>query len=99
MIGAFAVLTSAGMGGEASKQMAGNIGSALLDDRSRSGGSDPCLVSYFLFKTKFGNIAAEVNQVTGEMVFTLVRAARGGFDSEAGAEEAYDESAYEEAVE
>ena len=26
MIGAFAVLTSAGMGGEASKQMAGNIG-------------------------------------------------------------------------
>ena len=29
MIGAFAVLTSQGMGGEASKQMAGNIGSAL----------------------------------------------------------------------
>jgi hypothetical protein len=33
------------------------------------------------------------------MVFTLVRAARGGFDSEAGAEEVYDESAYEEEVE
>ena len=49
----------------------------------------PCLVSYFLFKTKFGNIAAEVNQVTGEMVFTLVRAARGGFDAEGDVDESY----------
>ena len=29
MIGAFNVLTESGMGGESSKQMAGNIGSAL----------------------------------------------------------------------
>jgi biopolymer transport protein ExbB len=99
MIGAFAVLTSAGMGGEASKQMAGNIGSALWTTAAGLVVAIPCLVCYFLFKTKFGNIAAEVNQVTGEMVFTLVRAARGGFDSEAGAEEAYDESAYEEEAE
>lgn len=96
MIGAFAVLTSAGMGGEASKQMAGNIGSALWTTAAGLVVAIPCLISYFLFKTKFGNIAAEVNRVTGEMVFTLVRAARGGFDDEAGGEESYDEAAYEE---
>ena len=33
----------------------------------------PTLIAYFLFKTKFGNIAAAVNQTAGEMVFTLVR--------------------------
>jgi biopolymer transport protein ExbB len=99
MIGAFAVLTSAGMGGEASKQMAGNIGSALWTTAAGLVVAIPCLVSYFLFKTKFGNIAAEVNQVTGEMVFTLVRAARGGFDEEGGSEEAYEEAAYEDEAE
>ena len=40
------------------------------------------------FETKFGNIAAAVNQTAGEMVFTLVRAARGGLDAE-GEEGAY----------
>ena len=96
MIGAFAVLTSAGMGGEASKQMAGNIGSALWTTAAGLVVAIPCLVSYFLFKTKFGNIAAEVNKVTGSMVFTLVRAARGGFEDEGGAEEVYEEDTFEE---
>ena len=99
MIGAFAVLTSQGMGGEASKQMAGNIGSALWTTAAGLVVAIPCLVSYFLFKTKFGNIVAEVNQVTGSMVFTLVRAARGGFSDEgdeAEGDEYIDES-YEEA--
>ncbi len=102
MIGAFAVLTSQGMGGEASKQMAGNIGSALWTTAAGLVVAIPCLVSYFLFKTKFGNIVAEVNQVTGTMVFTLVRAARGGFaeEGEAGGEEYYEEgAAYEEVAE
>ena len=90
--------TSAGIGGEASKQMAGNIGSALWTTAAGLVVAIPCLVSYFLFKTKFGNIAAEVNQVTGEMVFTLVRAARGGFDAEGGVDESYEEAAYEEAA-
>ena len=98
MIGAFAVLTSAGMGGEASKQMAGNIGSALWTTAAGLVVAIPCLISYFLFKTKFGNIAAEVNKVTGSMVFTLVRAARGGFDEEGGAEEQYEEDTFEEAA-
>ena len=40
-------------------------------------------------QTKFGNIVAEVNQVAGEMVFTLVRAARGGFDEDGEEEEEY----------
>ncbi len=98
MIGAFAVLTSAGMGGEASKQMAGNIGSALWTTAAGLVVAIPCLISYFLFKTKFGNIAAEVNKVTGSMVFTLVRAARGGFDEEGGAEEQDEEDTFEEAA-
>jgi hypothetical protein len=34
-------------------------------------------------------VVAEVNQVAGEMVFTLVRAARGGFEEEEGEEEEY----------
>ena len=96
MIGAFAVLTSAGMGGEASKQMAGNIGSALWTTAAGLVVAIPCLISYFLFKTKFGNIAAEVNKVTGSMVFTLVRAARGGFEDEGGVEEVYEEDTFEE---
>jgi len=98
MIGAFSVLTSQGMGGEASKQMAGNIGSALWTTAAGLVVAIPCLVGYFLFKTKFGNIVAEVNQVTGSMVFTLVRAARGGFaeEGEAGGEEYYEEGGYEE---
>jgi len=99
MIGAFAVLTSQGMGGEASKQMAGNIGSALWTTAAGLVVAIPCLVAYFLFKTKFGNIVAEVNQVTGSMVFTLVRAARGGFSEESeGGEEYYEEGGYEEAA-
>ncbi len=99
MIGAFAVLTSQGMGGEASKQMAGNIGSALWTTAAGLVVAIPCLVAYFLFKTKFGNIVAEVNQVTGSMVFTLVRAARGGFADEGGEGEVeeYDEEVYAEA--
>jgi hypothetical protein len=52
----------------------------------------PTLIAYFIYKTKFGTIVAEVNRVAGEMVFTLVRAARGGFDGEEG------EEYYEEAV-
>ncbi len=99
MIGAFAVLTSQGMGGEASKQMAGNIGSALWTTAAGLVVAIPCLVAYFLFKTKFGNIVAEVNQVTGSMVFTLVRAARGGFaeGGEEGGEEYFEETEYPEA--
>ena len=80
MIGAFNVLTESGMGGESSKQMAGNIGSALWTTAAGLVVAIPTLIAYFLYKTKFGNIVAAVNQVAGEMVFTLVRAARGGFD-------------------
>ena len=53
----------------------------------------PTLIAYFLYKTKFGTIVASVNKVAGEMVFTLVRAARGGFDPEEGETE---EEYYEE---
>ena len=91
MIGAFNVLTESGMGGESSKQMAGNIGSALWTTAACLVVAIPTLIAYFLYKTKFGNIVASVNQVAGEMVFTLVRAARGGFDSEEGGEEYYEE--------
>lgn len=91
MIGAFTVLTESGMGGESSKQMAGNIGSALWTTAAGLVVAIPTLISYFLFKTKFGNIVAEVNKVAGEMVFTLVRAARGGFDEEEAGEEYYEE--------
>jgi len=57
------------------------------------------LIAYFLYKTKFGTIVAAVNQVAGEMVFTLVRAARGGFDGEEEAEEQeYAEEEIEAAV-
>ena len=80
MIGAFNVLTESGMGGESSKQMAGNIGSALWTTASGLVVAIPTLIAYFIYKTKFGTIVAEVNRVAGEMVFTLVRAARGGFD-------------------
>ena len=46
----------------------------------------------FIYKTKFGTIVAEVNRVAGEMVFTLVRAARGGFaEGEEAGEEYYEE--------
>jgi hypothetical protein len=41
---------------------------------------------------------AEVNRVAGEMVFTLVRAARGGF-AEGGEEAEYYEEAHEAPVE
>jgi len=87
MIGAFNVLTESGMGGESSKQMAGNIGSALWTTAAGLVVAIPTLIAYFLYKTKFGTIVAAVNQVAGEMVFTLVRAARGGFDGEEEAEE------------
>ena len=62
MIGAFTVLTESGMGGESSKQMAGNIGSALWTTAAGLVVAIPTLISYFLFKTKFGNIvAAQLN--------------------------------------
>jgi len=96
MIGAFNVLTESGMGGESSQKMAGNIGSALWTTAAGLVVAIPTLIAYFLYKTKFGNIVAEVNQVAGEMVFTLVRAARGGFDGEE--EEAGEEEYYEEAA-
>ena len=84
MIGAFNVLTESGMGGESSKQMAGNISGALWTTAAGLITAIPTLIAYFIYKTKFGTIAAEVNRVAGEMVFTLVRAARGGFDEEEG---------------
>ena len=93
MIGAFNVLTESGMGGESSQKMAGNIGSALWTTASGLIVAIPTLIAYFVYKTKFGTIAAEVNRVAGNMVFTLVRAARGGFDEEGGEGEEY----YEEA--
>ena len=83
------------MGGESSKQMAGNIGSALWTTAAGLVVAIPTLIAYFLFKTKFGNIVAEVNQVAGELVFTLVRAARGGFDQEESEEEYYEEETIE----
>lgn len=99
MIGAFNVLTESGMGGESSKQMAGNIGSALWTTAAGLVVAIPTLIAYFLYKTKFGTIVAAVNQVAGEMVFTLVRAARGGFDGEEDAEEQeYAEEEIEAAV-
>lgn len=76
MIGAFNVLTDQGMGGDSSKNMAGNIASALWTTAAGLITAIPTLIAYFVYKTKFGNIAAEVNRVSGEMVFTLVRAAR-----------------------
>jgi hypothetical protein len=80
------------MGGESSQKMAGNIGSALWTTASGLIVAIPTLVAYFIYKTKFGTIAAEVNRVAGNMVFTLVRAARGGFDEEgAEGEELYEE--------
>ena len=60
--------------------MAGNIGSALWTTASGLVVAIPTLIAYFIYKTKFGTIVAEVNRVAGEMVFTLVRAARGGFE-------------------
>ena len=93
MIGAFNVLTESGMGGESSKQMAGNIGSALWTTAAGLVVAIPTLIAYFLYKTKFGNIVAEVNKVAGEMVFTLVRAARGGFEEGEEEEEFYEEEA------
>ena len=99
MIGAFNVLTESGMGGESSKQMAGNIGSALWTTAAGLVVAIPTLIAYFLYKTKFGNIVAAVNQVAGEMVFTLVRAARGGFDGDGDAEEQhYEEEGMAEVV-
>ena len=95
MIGAFNVLTESGMGGESSKQMAGNIGSALWTTASGLVVAIPTLIAYFIYKTKFGTIVAEVNRVAGEMVFTLVLAARGGFEEGEDQEEEYYE---EEAV-
>ena len=94
MIGAFNVLAEAGMGGDSSQQMAGNIGSALWTTAAGLVVAIPTLIAYFLFKTKFGNIAAAVNQTAGDMVFTLVRAARGGFDE--GGEVAEEGEYYEE---
>ena len=94
MIGAFQVLQSSGMGGESSQQMAGNIGSALWTTASGLVVAIPTLISYFIYKTKFGTIVAEVNRVAGEMVFTLVRAARGGVaEGEEAGEEYYEEEA------
>ncbi len=91
MIGAFNVLTESGMGGESSKQMAGNIGSALWTTAAGLVVAIPTLIAYFIYKTKFGTIVAEVNRVAGEMVFILVRAARGGFEEGEEGEEYYEE--------
>jgi biopolymer transport protein ExbB len=99
MIGAFNVLAEAGMGGDSSQQMAGNIGSALWTTAAGLVVAIPTLIAYFLFKTKFGNIAAAVNQTAGDMVFTLVRAARGGFDAEGGEQEEYYEEEQGEQLE
>jgi biopolymer transport protein ExbB len=96
MIGAFQVLQSSGMGGESSQKMAGNIGSALWTTAAGLVVAIPTLISYFIYKTKFATIVAEVNRIAGEMVFTLVRAARGGFAE--GGEEAGEEY-YEEGQE
>ena len=82
--------------GEASKQMAGNIGSALWTTAAGLVVAIPCLVSTFYSKRSLAMLLAEVNQVTGEMVFTLVRAARGYFDAEGDVDESYEEAAYEE---
>ena len=98
MIGAFQVLQSSGMGGESSQKMAGNIGSALWTTASGLVVAIPTLISYFIYKTKFGTIVAEVNRVAGEMVFTLVRAARGGFSEGGEAGEEYYEEAPVEAM-
>lgn len=76
MIGAFNVLTDQGMGGDSSKNMAGNIASALWTTAAGLVTAIPTLIAFFIYKTKFGNIAAEVNRLCGEMVFILVRAAR-----------------------
>ena len=97
MIGAFQVLQASGMGGESSQKMAGNIGSALWTTAAGLVVAIPTLISYFIYKTKFGTIVAEVNRVCGEMVFTLVRAARGGFaeGGEEGGEEYYEEAPVE----
>ena len=46
----------------------------------------PTLISYFIYKTKFGTIVAEVNRVAGNGIYS-VRAARGGFGG--GEEEQY----------
>jgi hypothetical protein len=84
------------MGGESSQKMAGNIGSALWTTAAGLVVAIPTLISYFIYKTKFATIVAEVNRIAGEMVFTLVRAARGGFAE--GGEEAGEEY-YEEGQE
>ncbi|MFP6855614.1 MAG: MotA/TolQ/ExbB proton channel family protein [Opitutales bacterium] len=76
MIGAFDVLTAQGFGGDSSKKMAGEISGALWTTAAGLVTAIPTLIAYFIYKTKFGNIAAEVNRLSGEMVFTLVRAAR-----------------------
>ena len=82
------MLTDQGMGGDSSKQMAGDISSALWTTAAGLITAIPTLIAYFIYKTKFGNIAAEVNRLAGEMVFTLVRAARNP-DAFAEQEEAY----------
>ena len=92
MIGAFTVLQDSGMGGESSQKMAGNIGSALWTTAAGLVVAIPTLISYFIYKTKFGTIVAEVNRVAGEMVFTLVRAARGGFEEGEEGGEYYEEA-------
>ena len=93
MIGAFTVLQDSGMGGESSQKMAGNIGSALWTTASGLVVAIPTLIAYFIYKTKFGTIVAEVNRVAGEMVFTLVRAARGGFEEGEAEGEYYEDPA------
>ncbi len=97
MIGAFDVLATAGAGGDSAKDMAGNIGAALWTTAAGLVVAIPTLISYFIYKNKFGTIVADVNRVAGEMVFTLVRAARGGFDEQGqgGGEEYYEEPAAE----
>lgn len=90
MIGAFDVLTAQGFGGDSSKKMAGEISGALWTTAAGLVTAIPTLIAYFIYKTKFGNIAAEVSSLAGDMVFTLVRAARNP-DAFAEQEETYAE--------
>lgn len=90
MIGAFNVLGQSGVGGDSGAEMAGNIAGALWTTAAGLVTAIPTLIAYFIYKTQFGNIAAEINRVAGEMVFTLVRGARNP-EAFAEQEEAYAE--------
>ena len=56
MIGAFNVLAEAGMGGDSSQQMAGNIGSALWTTAAGLVVAIPTLIAYFLLKPNLATL-------------------------------------------